>query len=457
MRLKTFLATYLLFLLILFSTIGIVSVYMTNSQMNMLREKSTREYQTISASLARDIADLYVRSGSWPGPDFSDAVETLVRGYARYYGRFNIDITMTDLSLLGLAEEEQSSAEISFIQRQQEYFIHVTGVLPPPFQFYRLDYYFNITQNVEDMRGIQRVLLVFSIIFSVVTAFGLYFILLRIFRPLGIVANTSQKIADGNYGERIEIFGKNELASMAFYFNQMAEQIENQIGMLEDEAAKKQQFIDNFAHEIRTPLTSIYGYAEYIQKTPYNEENVIESTQTIMNEASHMKNIANSLLKLATLRNYTPVKRKIVISNLFENVSLSLKKSLEDKNIQLIFKNEIEVLEAQEDLIKSLLLNLCFNAINSCKDGGVIYVEAKNENENISLSVSDNGCGVSEKELAKITEPFYRVDKARSRAHGGAGLGLALCQQIAKVHGAEMSIKSTLGAGTEDKIIFTNP
>jgi signal transduction histidine kinase len=458
MRIKTFLLTYLLFLCILFSSLGIVSVYLTNSQMNMLKEKSIKDYQTISATLAREIAVLYGRNAGMSGMNFSEAVESFIHSYSRYYNRYNIDIALIDLSLQEEANDNCIDADISFITREQEHFVYINGILPEPFQFYRLDYHFKITQNIADMKNIQHTLLIFAIMFSVITALALYLILLRIFKPLGIVAKTSRKIANGEYGERIHIKGKNELSSMAFYFNRMAGEIEKHIRLLEEEAIKKQEFIDNFAHEIRTPLTSIYGYAEYLQKAPLNEKENIESTHFIMGEANHIKNIANSLLELATLRNYTAVKNKIYMQPLFENISQTMKKSLDEKNIRLVCKSDIEILEGQEDLIKSLLLNLCFNAIKSCsRNDGVIYMEAKEQEANIVLSVRDNGCGISDENLIRITEPFYRADKARNREQGGAGLGLTLCKQIAEAHGAEMSIESFAGTGTTVKISFTTP
>jgi signal transduction histidine kinase len=236
----------------------------------------------------------------------------------------------------------------------------------------------------------------------------------------------------------------------------MAERIEEQIKLLEEEAASKQQFIDNFAHEIRTPLTSIYGYAEYIQKAPLDEHGVIDSTQSIINEANHMKRIADSLLKLATLRNFTLTKSAISIPHLFEDVEQTLKSALLEKDILLICRYDIETLEGQEDLIKSLLLNLCSNSIKFCTpSSGRIFLEATVKDDKTVLSVTDNGCGISREELSKITEPFYRADKARSREQGGAGLGLALCKQIAELHGAEMSIESSTGVGTSVKITFT--
>ena len=276
-----------------------------------------------------------------------------------------------------------------------------------------------------------------------------------IFKPLTIVAKVSREIASGKFSERIPVKSKNEVAQVALDFNKMAERIEQQISLLEEEAANKQQFVDNFAHEMRTPLTSIYGYAEYMQKARLDEGETIELSERIMNRTSYLKEIANSLLKLAMLRDYTPDKREISIRHLFDDVAQTIKAPMEEANIEFTCKSDAEVISGQEDLIKSLLLNLCLNALKSCASNkGVVHMEAKKESGGITLSVTDNGCGIPEDLLAKITEPFYRVDKARNREHGGAGLGLTLCQKIADVHGAEMLIESDVGAGTTVKITF---
>ena len=436
MKLRAFLSSYLLFLCILFVIIAAVSTYLTHSQVNMLRDKSTREYQTISASFTRDISVAYGRAGGF-NADFEMALDMLIRGYARYYSRYNIDLMLRELY-------EERNAELTFIRREQEHLIHITGTISVAGRLYGLDYYLNITENMEELRNIQNILIILAIAFSILTAVGLYIILLRIFKPISVIANSSKKIANGNYGERISISGNNELSAMAESFNKMAEEIEVQI-------TGKQQFIDNFTHEIRTPLTSIYGYAEYLQKAPYDEEGKVKATQTIMDEANHMKMIASSLLELATLRNYSPVKTKISISQLFDDVRKTL-----SFDINLVCKNDIDTMYGQEDLIKSLIMNLCTNAVKAGATN-IILSATKLKMGNAVLSVVDNGCGISPDDLAKITEPFYRVDKARSREQGGAGLGLTLCKQIAEVHGAEMSIESILGEGTSVKITFTTP
>jgi len=481
MRIKTFMATYLLFLCILFSSVGIVSVYLNNSQMSMLREKSVSQYQTIAASLTRDIAVLHgryqehvsapllidvfeidgVRSSiysiymepviTWSR--FHEAVDTLMRGYSRYYARQNIDISITALHYGGDAHPE-----VSFVNHEGEHFIDIIGVLRGPFGYFQLDYSLDITENISNMQGIQGALMISAIAFSIIAALALHFILLSIFRPLSIVTKASKKIADGQFDERISIKGKNEIARVAYDFNKMAERIERQITFLEEEAVSKQQFVDNFAHEIRTPLTSIYGYAEYMQKASLDEREIIESAEYIMSEADHMKKIANSLLELATLRNYVPIKTEISVPALFDDISQSLEKPLREHGVHLICNSDNDIIYGQEDLIRSLLLNLCSNALKACSPGeGVIRLDARETRNGITISVTDNGRGIDEENLPKITDPFYRVDKSRSREYGGTGLGLALCRQISEAHGAEMTINSAMGAGTTIEITFTTP
>ena len=436
MKLKAFLSSYLLFLFVLFIVVITISTYMTNSQMNMIRDKSTREYQTISASLTRDIAVAVGNAGGF-NTNFDSALDRLIRGYIRYYSGYNIELILTEI-------DEELVAEVTVIERDNEHFIHITGNIHVSPMVFRLDYYLNISENITDLRNIQSMLLFLSVLFCVLTAVGLYIILLRIFKPVSIITKTSSIIASGNYNERIIISGDNELTAMAESFNKMVDEIELQI-------VGKQQFIDNFTHEIRTPLTSIYGYAEYMQKAPYDATLALDATQTIMDEASHIKMIASSLLNLSTLRNYSPVNINISVEQLFNDIQ----KALGEKT-KFISCIEADSIIGQEDLIKSLVMNLCVNSINAGASEIVLKAEQPQEGTTV-LSVADNGCGISSDDLKKVTEPFFRVDKARSRAQGGIGLGLSLCKQIADVHGAVMSFDSVLGEGTVVCITFTTP
>ncbi|MCL2527748.1 MAG: HAMP domain-containing histidine kinase [Defluviitaleaceae bacterium] len=451
MKLKTFLAAYMLFLSILFVSIGIVSAHMTSSTTYMLQEKASREFQTISTSLARDIAAVFSR---FPGGyEYQMAANNIFSGYIHYYRQHNIVLTLTSMPVVN-----REHGVITFRQEDSRHFISIIGALPVDFGEYQLSYTLDITGNITDMQEIQRYLWVTSIVVSVIAAGFLYAILHRIFKPLVIVAKAAGEIADGQYGNRITVKGNNELAAVAIAFNRMSQQIESQISLLEDEAERKQHFVDSFAHEIRTPLTSIYGYAEYLHKASLTEGELVESAGYIMSEADHMKKVANSLLELATLRNYEPEISPIFIPELFIEIKQGLEKPLNERKAELRTQALAPYIEGQRDLIKSLLLNLCNNAIKACEPGeGVVRLSATVEGQSIIIAVDDNGCGIHSDQIPKLTEPFFRVDKARTREQGGVGLGLALCKQIADVHNAKMTIDSIPGIGTMVRVKFTKP
>jgi signal transduction histidine kinase len=271
-----------------------------------------------------------------------------------------------------------------------------------------------------------------------------------------MVSTASRKIANGQYDNRIIVSGRNELAEMAENFNNMAEEIQHRITQLAEASEQKQQFVDNLAHEIRTPLTSVYGFAEYIQKATISDEEKMFAASYIMSESQYMLNISNRLLELATLRNQV-IKMKVVnVNSLFEHSQKSLAAKLAENQISLKWEIDIDSLYGDKDLLQSLLVNFTDNAIKACKPGGIIIWNAYIENGCRVLSVQDNGWGIPQNEINKITDPFYRVDKSRNRTKGGVGLGLSICEQIANCHNAALSIESLPNVGTIIKLTFTN-
>jgi len=453
MRLKTFLATFLLFLAVLFSSFGIVSVFMMDTQMNMHLERSAAEFKRISNSLSRDIAVLYGFS-----QNLEEDLLALLFSYMDHYAQDNVTLFLSPVGLVRTPDATDNLTTVSFESNEYGYFVMATGVLPDPFSFLQLDYLLNISSDVAEIFRIRNILLFICLGLAALTGAILYVILSRIFKPLQVVSKASRKIAQGNYDERIMVSGKNEIATMSEDFNSMADEIEHQFSELRDEAVGKQQFIDNFAHEMRTPLTSIYGYAEYMQRVSLSEEEIIDTAELIKEEAGNMKNMAGSLLTLATLRGYTAEMQELSIGKLFDDVIRALRSQPSIKEMRFEKNAQTDVLYGQEDLIRSLLTNLCNNALDACPEhGGLISLTAKKVNDYIVLSVKDNGFGIPEENLTRLTEPFYRVDKARSRKTGGAGLGLALCRQIAQAHGATLSIKSLEGTGTTVDVVFTYP
>ncbi len=455
MKFKTFLSTFMLFATIFFAGMGVVSVYMSNSQFNMLKENSEAEYKTIAATFTKDLAVLKGRLQD--APDLTASVFGLINDYKRYYLRNGISLELEDFGNEPAPDDEPPVAMLSFESCENGGFINISGRLPGAFSNYSFSYTNDISETVSELKDIQRVLILLAAAFSAVAAVALYLMLSGIFKPLAIVSKTSRKLAEGHYRERIRVKGRNEVSSMAEDFNRMADEIENQMQILEDEAEHKQQFVDSLAHEIRTPLTSIHGFAQYLRTARLDEDEIIESADSIIEETGYMRKISDSLLELATLRNASIEICEIPLTHLIESVAASLKKTAHDKGVKIISECNAEFIHGQADLLRSLLSNLCFNAIKACAVGsGVIRLGAETDGGYTVLSVTDNGCGIPTENLPYISEPFYRVDKARSRESGGAGLGLALCRQIAEAHGAKMRIRSKVGKGTKVEIIFTN-
>lgn len=276
-----------------------------------------------------------------------------------------------------------------------------------------------------------------------------------IVNPINKLIKTTQKIADGNFSERVKVISDDEIGLLSKNFNDMADVIEDKIGELKMASNDKQRFIDNLAHELRTPLTSIIGYADFLRTTKYDEETFINSLSYIYSEGKRLEKLAFKLMDLIVLRKENFKKKSENTSELLIEIKNSLQPKLEEKNIHLEISAEDLNLLMDKELIMVMITNFIDNAIKASKIGDKIYLKAyKNSSSNIILEVKDSGIGIPEEDISKVMEPFFMVDKSRARANNGVGLGLSLCAEIAKIHNARIDIESKVGEGTAIKVIF---
>ena len=351
--------------------------------------------------------------------------------------------------------EEKDMTQIGVVTLNRRKYIQVYGELPEQYSQYALAYYADITDIVNGWNKMNSSLFIASIIFSGVLSICLFILLEYLFKPLESISWSSKKIANGEYKEKLEIRGGEEIAEVVQSFNTMANKIQYQMEELEKHAGEKQRLIDDLAHELRTPLTAIYGYAEYMQKTQLSEEDKYTSTNYILSESKRLKNISESLLELAIIREEKAIEMvSIDIEQLFKKIHQTENIKLKEKEIELVYYNELKEIKGNEDLIESMVVNLVDNAIKACRAKGKITMRAYFEKEKKIIEVEDNGKGMTEKQLIHVTEAFYRGDRARSRKEGGNGLGLALCEQIARKHHAELSFSSIPNEKTTVKVIF---
>lgn len=211
--------------------------------------------------------------------------------------------------------------------------------------------------------------------------------------------------------------------------------------------------IDSIAHELRTPLTAVQGFSDMLLTVNMNESETHKALSFINSESIRLKNLINKLLEISVLTHDNINKTNVDVSNLVEKIKKLEFIRLKEKNINLVFDVEVKQIYADENFILLLLINLIDNSINASDENSNIEVKFYSDKK-YHISIRDYGIGIAENEIKNILEPFYRVNKSRSRKHGGAGLGLSLCKKIIDAHDGQLDIISTLGEGTNVLIIL---
>lgn len=464
MKNRTFYATFLLFLFTVYAGIFILSLITLHDTARQAKEQCLNEQYFISSALYSDLAALENRA-----VHAGAEMETLMQPYLYLTGNRKSLLAVYQngrlLHTTGTQSEldavpAQSPAGTRFVtinQKDVRYLCSVSGVLPEPFDSYQVFYQADITDRIEAWKYRNNTMLAAGGIVSLLLALFLLLLLGRLFRPLSKITLLSRKIAAGDYTVRLPDKGRDEIAQMARSFNEMASEIENKITELAAAAENRQRFVDNFAHELRTPLTAIYGYAEYMQKAALNEEDTRFALESILSESRRMQLMANQLMELSNLRRGEIQMEKQSLSCILDSVKCAVKQKLDEKNIRLLISSQVESVTGDTILLQSLLVNLIDNAVKASGAGTAVSVAAFYQEGKPVITVTDQGKGIEPAELTRITEPYYRVDKPRNRREGGAGLGLALCRQIAEKHGAVLSFRSAPGEGTTATVIFTSP
>ena len=213
----------------------------------------------------------------------------------------------------------------------------------------------------------------------------------------------------------------------------------------------RREFTANVSHELKTPLTSISGYAEMIATGIASPEDVPEFAGRIQKESKRLLALISDIIRLSSLDEGAESENESVdIAEIADECRDVLLKSAEDHGVSLEVDAEEFLVSGSRSLLSEMLYNLMDNAIRYNKEGGSVFVKVRPG----LVSVRDTGIGIPEEHLPHIFERFYRVDKSRSKATGGTGLGLAIVKHIAEKYGASIEVESTPGEGTEIKLIF---
>jgi histidine kinase len=265
-----------------------------------------------------------------------------------------------------------------------------------------------------------------------------WFLSRRIVAPVQTLMDASQRIADGHYAERVNVDGTDEIAQLAARFNQMATQLEQVESM-------RRQLIGDVSHELRTPLTSIKGYMEGLV------DGVLPSTPETFNqihrEADRLSRLVDDLQELSRVeaKAYSLEIRSIAVFNLVQTTVKRLSPQAAAKRITLRsdLPANLPPVQADEDRITQVLVNLVANAVQYTPEGGTVTISAARQPDEIHISVTDTGIGIPPEHLTNLFTRFYRVDKSRSRnAGGGSGIGLTIAKHLVEAHGGRIWAES---------------
>lgn len=295
---------------------------------------------------------------------------------------------------------------------------------------------------------------VLTIFLLLLTGTLLFFSLRKIMAPLTKLKDAASCVAQGNYEVKVSENGNTELAQVGQSFNQMTAKIKEQIQSLSSVNQSQRQLMGSLAHELKTPMTSILGYADTLLTVRLYQQQRERALTYIINECRRLSRLSVKMLELTGLyetgeERFSPAEWPAE-SFLNEVKQLNLYR-LKEKNINLEIKCTPAALQKSfdKDLMLSLVSNLIDNAVKASGENSTILLTADPDR----LMVQDFGKGIPAEDLEKVTEAFYMVDKSRSRAKGSVGLGLSLCKKIAEIHGFQMKIKSKTGDGTS---VFVN-
>ncbi len=379
-----------------------------------------------------------------------------------------------------LLQSDQHTKSYRVIRAQERYYVHTCVSINALNRILYLETMKDVTEVFTERalgfslyRKVTLVMLLTGMVIMLVIASLLT-------KPIRLLTKATRKMAEGDYAYRAKQISQDELGQLTDDFNRMANALEENICKLEEEIEAREEFMGAFAHELKTPLTAIIGYADMLRSHKLDEEKSIMSANYIYTEGKRLEAMSFRLLDIIVAKQEEPQLQEMPVGELFAYLQEMF---AEKKEADIRFTHEEAVVRMEANLIKTVLVNLIDNACKASEtaavsetgsaiaaaqdrvifdmpddrvsskaaDGGmagVVEVTGQAVDGGYRIAVRDYGIGIPEAEQSKIVKAFYMVDKSRARSKNGAGLGLALCAEILKIHHSELQIESKVGEGS---------
>ena len=308
------------------------------------------------------------------------------------------------------------------------------------------DFSVQVYNNKEDYK---KNSLIITALLALLGGVATYFISGHALKPLREFSDKIEEVQVQNLADsRIEESKIKELNQLSVSYNKMLER-------LQDAFEVQRQFTANAAHELRTPLSLMQVQLDLYHSTqhPGSDEDTLQMIKMVTEQNDRLSKMVKTLLDMSELQTVGR-DEQIIMDDLVDEVLEDLEPLAQEKNIKLIGKCKDITMVGSDILIYRLVYNLVENAIKYNHSGGQVTVTAYKEQAHICLSVADTGSGIPKELRERVFEPFFRVDKSRSRKLGGVGLGLALVHEIVRVHDGSITVKSNPSGGTIFEVIF---
>ena len=308
------------------------------------------------------------------------------------------------------------------------------------------DFSVQVYNNKADYK---RNSLIISALLALLGGVATYFISGHALRPINEFSDKIEEVQAQNLADsRIEENKIKELNQLSVSYNKMLER-------LQDAFEVQRQFTANAAHELRTPLSLMQVQLDLYHSTqhPGSDADTLQMIKMVTEQNDRLSKMVKTLLDMSELQTVGR-DEQIIMDDLVDEVLEDLEPLAQEKNIKLIGKCKDITMVGSDILIYRLVYNLVENAIKYNHSGGQVTVTAYKEQKHIYLSVADTGSGIPKELRERVFEPFFRVDKSRSRKLGGVGLGLALVREIVRVHDGSITVKSNPSGGTILEVIF---
>ena len=395
--------------------------YEALSDVNVLREGLERKLEGTQTQVY-----LYKKDELTEGAPFYSLVESLETGQKNY------SIASRD------GVYQLQCASILGIENADIYIINVKDIT-------------EVYDSMDLQIDYYRILMIIAVAACSVVMF---FISVYLTRSIKKLTGVTRKMAAGDYSIRCRIRTGDEIGELGRYYNGMAAAVQRHVEQLKEENRRREDFVANFTHELKTPLTAVIGYSDMLRSKRMTEENRQIAADYIFSEGKRLEAMSMKLFDLILLDKTKLEMRRIYVPELMESVAASAAPVVESRGVRLKVQDCDAYIMGDKDLLKTVFINMLDNASKASRGQGTVVLRARKKSSVVLIEVEDHGCGIPKEDVDKITEAFYMVDKSRSRRSGGAGLGMTLALKIIEVHGGKLKIHSKVGEGTCMQVFF---